>query len=217
MIATLALGANIDTAAEDAPEKFLAYYSDSANQARGWLALSRGTLAAFIFPWFLVRLKLALDTAGRSRGNPGLLAFGGGLVFTSILLVHLVVSNAIGLTVDFSESYRLDPNVAMLLGNMSYFLLSIGMVGIAVLLLATAVTARRIRLLPAWLTWPAIVIAPLSLATAELFLLPLLLFLAWMLGASVVLTRQRKADTRGHRRPEPDPAVSAPAVDHRQV
>jgi len=62
----------------------------------------------------------------------------------------------------------------------------------ALLVLTTSILALRTRVLPAWLAWAGLVVAPLTLLAP--FFSPVLVFFAWVLVVSVLLlTRARGA------------------------
>lgn len=94
------------------------------------------------------------------------------MLYAALSLVGHLAGPIMAATVEFSDGFRLDPSLDMLMQNLAYL------------------AGRRTRALPGWLVWPAAVITVLALVAELTFGLAELLFLAWVLAGSFALMRR---------------------------
>jgi hypothetical protein len=166
----------------------LEWYSDSGNQVRYVLGAVVAALAVLALLVFLVGLRVALESAHAPRAATEL-AYAGGLVLASLAFVEIAVGSSIAAIHIFSDTFELDPDTARIvltIGNIWLPAVSGAPGGLFVG--AAALAARRARLLPGWVTWAGLVLAPLSVVPAfgANSYLPVL----WVLLASIPLLRR---------------------------
>ncbi len=182
--------------AGDSDAEILSYYADDGNRGRAvagaWLIL----FAGLFFLWFLAVLRGRL---ARAEGRPGpytAIGFGSGLVASALWLVADVFFMGVAYTVDQNDNFKLDPNLHRLVGEMGYLLFVLGTPAAALLVLATSLLGVKAGVVPKWLAWLGFPVTALMIL-AFLFVVPFLIFLAWVLVVSIVLT------VRGEQTAEP--------------
>lgn len=149
--------------------------------------------ACFLLLWFFGSLYSALQRAEQSGTGLATLAFGAGVVCVVLLFSANAVFAATGSllgTGGFAIGFVLDPNVAKLMGFVSFWLtIQVG-IAAAVVMSATSLVALRSRspLFPKWFVWIGFVFAALNLFVVALNF-PFLLFLVWILVAAIRLIR----------------------------
>jgi hypothetical protein len=98
------------------------------------------------------------------------------------LLAPLIV-----VVLDSKEAF--DPTLNSLLGAMGFTALNFGLLGAAVMALATSLVALRWGGLPAWFVWVGFIVA-LGLVLNILYFFGFFVWVAWvLLGSIVLLTR----------------------------
>lgn len=159
------------------------------------VAFSLEILGFLFFLFFLGALWSALRRAERGSGWLSTTAFGAGLMSVTIK----VASAAPVLAARHRAGDGLDPQLARTLQDINDASFVLTFFPLAVLLAAFAIVAIRSDALPGWLGWIAAVISVAFLAgglagsadlASEWAGLPMLLFMPWVLAASVVLIRR---------------------------
>jgi hypothetical protein len=152
-------------------------------------------LAFTVFLFFLGSLWATLRRAEGGSGWLSTTALGGGLVAIAVKLV----GDAPLLAARYRAGEGLDPQLARALQDMYDASFGLHFFPLAVLLAASAIVAIRSGGLPRWLGWAAAVISVALIAGAavgsadfqsEWAGLPFLLFMLWVIAASVVLIRR---------------------------
>jgi hypothetical protein len=196
VVDVLALANQLDS--HKSRSEFASYYAHFRGSSHEWrelVATVVGILAAFCFAWFLRRLADEVRTV-----DTGLAAvvLGGGFLFLALFLAALVLVTAVGTTLAYSDSYRVNLDTAILMSDIGLFLYTAAMAGAAIMVWGAALAARRGALQPSWLIWAGFAVAVVCLATTAVDGLSFLLLLAWILVVSF--------------RPRSTPAVAAAAV-----
>ena len=190
----------------DDPDTIAAFYVDNAGEIM--LGMSLALISLLFLVWFLARLRhrLAADEDGQGQFN--VVAFGGGLVATSMLAAGFSL-NALG-ALRADEDGELSADLAVVFSDGSSVLMGLaGPIGMAVLLAAFAVVVLRFRGFPAWFGWLSALMALVGLVPPVSWTL-LLAFPVWVLIASILLYRREgQADT--------SPGAIADAPPHQRV
>jgi hypothetical protein len=119
------------------------------------------------------------------------LGFGAGVATAALLVAGAAVFAA---PAETGDEGSLDPAAADLLDTASYFLMTGGFMVSSLLVLATSLVALRSRVLPTWLAWIGLVLAPIVFFAP--FFFPVVLFLAWVVLVSLVLVIRGGRDER---------------------
>jgi hypothetical protein len=162
-------------------------------------AFAMEVLAFTLFLFFLGSLSSAMRLAEGGGGALSTTAFGAGLMSITIKL-----GSAAPLLAAHSNSDELGPDVKVALQDMNNASFALTFFPLAATLAAVALVAIRTAALPSWLGWAA---AALSVGFAvgglagsadlgsEWAGLPMVLFTAWVIAASVVLIRRAGTST----------------------
>jgi hypothetical protein len=168
----------------DTPSEVQKWYADDRNQTQAIVAWFIWVASALAFLSFLGTMR---DMLVRAEGGPGTssaLVFGPGLVFTALYIGGVSLFAAPAALADDAD-FKLDPNTAQMLNDAGYFLLVGGVMVASILVLSASTAALRTGILPAWLGWVGLVVAVAMLFA--IFFVPILVFVAWVLVASLVM------------------------------
>jgi len=179
----------------DTPQEVAAYYAESGNRNREFLAFFLVVGAALAFLWFLGALRTVLVRGEAEPARWTALGFGAGVASTTLLLAAAAVSVAAAGAAG-EDDFRLDPDTWNVLSNATYALLVCSVMAAALLVLATSIVGLRTLVLPRWTALAGFVVAPVLLFAV--FFFPLFVWLGWTLAVSVVLLLRtaRVADWR---------------------
>jgi hypothetical protein len=181
----------IDLPKADASAQEIAdYLADSGNQTRNVIGAYIWVLGGLAFLGFVSGLRSVLR---RAEGDPGTLSsvvFGAGVVFTAVWSVAAATLAAVAYAVRFSDAPVSDPDIVRVLPQLGSLLLLLGggFAGILVLL-TTSTLIFRTGVLPRWLAWLGIPIAPALLV--DVTYMNILPFVGWVLVASIALLRRQ--------------------------
>jgi hypothetical protein len=170
--------------AGDTPAELTAWYADEGNRGAAFLVFFLLVAAALDLLWFLGALRALLV---RAEGDPArwtALGFGAGIASTTLLLAAAALYVTPAATAGQGE-FPFDPATANAFTNAGFMLLVGSTMTASLLVLATSIVSHRTGLLPRWLALAGFVAAPVLLLT--IFFLPLFVWLAWVLAASIVL------------------------------
>lgn len=164
----------------------VSFYTDSGNQGRAQMASFLIVLAGLFFLWFLTGLCARLARAEGQAGVHTTLAFGAGLVASALWIMASVFWMGVGYTSQETPEFTVDPDSARLIAEMGYLIWVFGTVVALLLVLATSLLGLESGLVPRWFAWLGLLVAAAMLLTA--LFVGFLIFLVWMLVASIVLT-----------------------------
>jgi hypothetical protein len=190
MVAGFAIaGSSPDTQGPDA--KITAYFASSSNQTKNIVALllfAVGIMFLIAFLWVL-RERL---------GKTGTLVFGAGVASAVLWFTAVVFFTGPALAADDTSRFHLDPNLYRLVSDMGYaFWVGAVMTGAIVVWGTSAAAAGT---LPRWFSRAGIGVGVILLFAV--FFFPAFLYWAWLLVASVLLTRGERLSAA----PVPQPA-----------
>jgi hypothetical protein len=171
-----------DTDNAHAVRDFARFYGKSSHQDRALVAATLGLLGLFLFLWFLGGLWSILRQAAGATTAPTIIVAVGGAGFFVLGALSHIVGNIIGITLHYSDGYKLDPGLAVVLDELSTGTFLAAMIAIGAAIAAAGVVIQQTRALPVWLAWIGFLLALLALV-----LIPLLSFFAGLLLAFWVL------------------------------
>lgn len=184
--------------ADASSAEFLTYVVDHHKALHvGQLLFGAGT---FLFLWFIGALRSILGAAEGAQGRLATTAYGGGLITAAALIVFYAAAAL--------HPAANGPDITHALVDASTMVLAVSAPAAVVFFVANGLSILRTGFLPAWLAW----LAWLALVTALFnafglgnvftdhgafasdgvlgFLIGFLLFLVWVLAASIVLVRK---------------------------
>lgn len=174
-------------------EELLAFYAERSNRIGDFVLFFLLAAAALCLLGFAAKVQERLAQA-RQAGTAARLVGVSAIVSATLLLATASVWVSIS-AVYTQEGFQLDPNSARLVGSIGYGLFTASMMSAGLLAASLAAASRRAGLLPSWIVWSGFVTAA-ALVAAYVFL-PILLFLLWIVAASVVLlVRPVRAEPR---------------------
>jgi hypothetical protein len=189
------LGGSGDAPAPNAsPAAIGAFIASHPTTTKVWIGAYLDVLALLAFIVFVAYLHSVLRKADRDGGFLPTVVLGGGLVAAAVKLA----SFAPGFAVLYRGQDGISAQLATAMFDMNNAAFALDWALNALMLAATAGVVLRSDVLPRWVAWSALAIAPLLLASVPLFTLgdgpPVFLFaLLWIIGTSVALIR--RADT----------------------
>jgi hypothetical protein len=182
LVASIVVSGFDSVDSDDSIQKIVEFWSDNDSEQIAGAIL--GALATLPFLWFLGSLRSAFREAEGGTGRLSSIAYAGGI----FLAGFAVVSGSIQFAVAESVG-DVPPGVTQTLSVLySDFFFGFP-VGIATLMLASALVILRTRVLPAWLGWVALLLGIVGLTPAGEF--TLLVVLAWIAVVSVMLYQRQ--------------------------
>jgi hypothetical protein len=168
----------------------LATYTDDAAEARKEVGATLVGFGAVCLLFFAARLRDALRIAEGERAVLSSAAFAGGVGMAVLLCASAALETAVSSAAGFFDAFEVDADSALLLASLSVWTLGFALVCGAVLAAATSLAAFKTALLPRWLAIAGFVVAALGVfgETTAVFVVPVMVLLAWVLTVSIVLT-----------------------------
>lgn len=170
---------------QDSDAEILGYYADRTNRIEEITAVGLAALGVLFLLVFLSALRTRLAAAEAEPRSVSALAYGAGVASATLLMAAAAAGGVISGTVQDTDLFELDADVARLVMNASYLLLVASGMLASVLVAATSALAIRTAVLPRWLGWVGLIVA-LALVVS-VFFFPILAFWLWVLVVSVVL------------------------------
>jgi hypothetical protein len=179
--------------ADDSVGKITSFYNDSGDRAQLIISSYVLWLAALFFFWFVASLRARLLAVEGAPGRLTSITFGGGLVFIALLMAAAACFASIAGDITFGGDDFGGANGTFLVGarfipELGFPLLLIGGAFAAIAMVdAASILIVRTGMLPSWIGYFGFV-AAVGLLFAGFFL-PILLFLLWVLFASIAMWR----------------------------
>jgi hypothetical protein len=175
--------------------KVVKYWSDhDSDQIAVSIMLAVGLI---FFVWFAGSLRSALRAAEGATGRLSAISFGGALLFAAGGVISVSLTFAVADTVG-----EVPPLVTQSLSVLSDDVWFWAPIGMALVLLPTAVVAFRTGFLSKWLAWLTALIVVVFFTPIAFF--ALIASQLWILGVSIMLFRRGRA-------PAAPPPAAAPA------
>lgn len=171
--------------AGDTDEELLSFYADGGNRAgeiAGFFLISVGAL---FFLGFVNALRNRLRTVETEPRSLSALAFGSGVASTALLMAAAGLFVAASGTIEGSDEFVLDPNMARIFETGGYMVFVGSTMVASVLVLATSLLALKTAVLPTWVGWIGLVVAVILLFAFAFF--PIFVLWLWILVVSGVM------------------------------
>lgn len=186
-IAGILIAGDGPTAGEDdPPAKVISYWSDSGNRDKVLFAWLLTLLAVFCLIWFLGSLRRLLLQVD-ADGSLAWVASVGGTVYAACTLTGWSLQAAVFSMSDDTYKHQVFPSLIHAASDAGYTIHSAGGVGMAALIIATALATSRAGLIGRGVAVASWVVGVLSIFS--IFFFPQLLLAIWIVAASVALYR----------------------------
>ncbi|MDX6286935.1 MAG: hypothetical protein QOG53_2420 [Frankiales bacterium] len=171
-----------DSKASDA--KWLSWWQDSGHRHQAFIASLAMALAAVAFLWLAGALRRRLGAALGADAS-----YGGGVAVGVICLIAAVGAGSVAVAHDLAD-VPIPKDVDLLRyadgGYYGFIFLALPFAAAAFLIPLFSALGRS-GVLPAWLRVAALVVGIICLSGPFLFIVPIVLFLLWVLIASIAL------------------------------
>lgn len=176
----------------DARAEWRRWYFDSGHRVSAVIGAYLMVLGVLAFVWFLAGLRHRLAEAGASE-TLVTLVLGAGLVFAIVAIAGVAARSAVPGGKLFADQSLPGGDIAQQFEGLGFATLLLpGALAGGAFVAATSAASREVAALPGWLTIAGYVVAVLQLAGVAFF--PFVLFVLWVLVASIVLVaRDRTA------------------------
>jgi hypothetical protein len=181
-----AFGLGIEVGQSDA--EIREHYADSSARAKEAVAFFFIAGAALAFLLFAAGLRTLTARPEAAPAPIAALGWAGAIAYAILVLAGNAVSRAAAFA-SMTEGFRLDPDTRDYFEDAGFLLFVSGTYAAILPVVAVSITAVRYAVLPRWLGWLGLAMAPL-LVLAIAFVGFLVLFV-WVLVVSVVLLASR--------------------------
>jgi hypothetical protein len=196
----------------DADASRIADYYQGRGPAGYLLMYALIGLAGVALLWFSGTLRASLRRAEPAPGRLSAAAFGGGVASAVLLFAGGAALLAPFTVIEFNSREALDPTLYNVVSAMGFITIDFGLLGGAVMVVATSMVALRWGGFSAWFGWLGFVVA-LALALNILYFFGLFIWVGWLVMASTLLLARPVDDARLGTRPSVE-APSPPPVTH---
>jgi hypothetical protein len=179
----------VDQGATDAA--IVAHYASAHGKAHEWIGAALILLSVPCLLWFLGTLRSRL-TGGERGALCANVAFAGGTIFAGLVVAGfaIMISPTVAASWTPHHYFHVEPNVVrVLLFAGQFAVLGGAAAGGSLLVLASALAARRERALPHAVVIGSYVVSPVLLLSIPLYGVPLGLVLLWIVTVSASLAR----------------------------
>jgi len=194
----------VDGPTDASPAKMTAYYQSSSHRMHtniGWILTGLGLFALI---WFVAALRERVRESEQGDTFLSTVVLVGGTVYVAVGMAAIAVADGIRTMSDDTYHHRVYSGVIHGASDAAYLLIVTAGVGMAALIFATSVAARRYGILPRWVSWFGFVAGVAAILSIAFF--PMLVWLLWLAVASVSLFLASRP-TRAQQR-EPSAATS---------
>jgi hypothetical protein len=170
-----------------------AFLDGSRTNQMSLVAVVLWPLAGVCLVWAVAHVAACLDRVSKTSLAGRLATVGAVVMAVGFTVAGAASSAAAHVSSGTGEGFPADPATGYGLDMLASQVQTVTAWGGSLVLLAVGIAARRTQLLPGWLLWAGIVIAPL-LPIAFLFgMLPLLAFMLWLAAVGVMMKPGRVA------------------------
>lgn len=165
------------------PDKLRAYWSVGSHRDKvniGWLLVALGALC---FIWFVAALRQRIRDA--DTGFLSSVVLLGGAIYAATTLVAFSIEAGIKTMSDDTFRHTVYPELIHAADDAGWVVHAGGAVGIASLIIATSIAARRLGHIGRGLGITSIIVGVISLGAIVFF--PVFITLAWILATSIVM------------------------------
>ncbi len=145
-------------------------------------------LAGACLIWAVAHISRSLTGGAAGASLPGRVATAGAVAMASgSTIAGAAASAATHVASGTGAGFPADPETGYALSMLGSQVMAVSMWGGSLVLLAVGIGARRSGLVPGWLLWAGIVVAPLLAVAWVFFMLPTLVFLVWVAVVTAIV------------------------------
>jgi succinate dehydrogenase/fumarate reductase cytochrome b subunit len=192
LIGLLSSGTTPDSDGGGAVDRYTKYWSDSDNQSKAAVGSFILLYAWVLLACFAAGLRHLLQGLGDSALRS--VVHGAGTASAALFAVGAALVNAVGLAGKESSGFKVDGNDAILLEDVSYYVLTAAVMMAAAMAVAFALANRSARLLPAWTIVLSALLAIAGLGALYTAWLGFMLLPIWAIVVGGLLLATRGAD-----------------------
>jgi magnesium-transporting ATPase (P-type) len=173
----------------DSDAKIQAWYASTSHQnweIATFFVFLAGALCVIAF---FGALRERLADAEDSPARISQLAFGAGLLSIALTVLAVAIFVAPAFTASDTSAADVDPSTYRMLQSIGYLTLVSGTIIGAIAVWSSSAIALRRGVFPRWFAWLGVLVGIVQLAAV--FFIPIVLYWAWILVASVFLTMRR--------------------------
>jgi len=192
-----------DGPSEASPAKMASWYGSSSNRGHiniGWILAG---LSLFSLIWFVAALRervLASEQAASEHGTfLSTIVLAGGTIYIAVAMAGIALTDGIKTMSDDTFHHQVYSGVIHAANDATYLMVTTGGAGMAALIFATSVAARRYAILPRWVTWFGYVAG--VAAILSIFFFTMIVWLLWIAVASVSLFLSSRPEAATSRTP----------------
>jgi hypothetical protein len=185
-------GTTPDSDGAGAVERYTTYWSDGGHQDRATFGVFILVYAWVLLACFVAGLRHLLQGLGDSALRS--VVHGTGTAAAALLAVGATLVNGVGLAGSESSGFKVDGNLAILFEDVSYWVLSAGIMMAAAMAVAFALANRRARLVPAWSMVFSVILGLAGLGGGFTAWLGFLALPIWAIVVGVLLLATRGSD-----------------------
>lgn len=178
---------------DDAPAKFIQWYSDSGHRDRIHIAWILIGLSVFFLLWFIAALRRAVSAIDGEGILTAVVGIGGG-IYAALAFAASALNDGIRTMSDDTYQHRVFPELIHAADDATWVMHASGAVGLGAMIIAASLAFMWSGTWPGWAGWVGLVAGILSLASIAFF--PQFLFLLWILVVSIWMFLRSKSPSR---------------------
>ena len=194
LVGLFTTGTTPDSDGGCATARYTSYWSDGDHQDRAALGTVILLYAWVLLACFAAGLRHLLQGLGDSALRS--VVHGAGTAAAALLAVGSILVNGVGLAANESSGFKVDGNSAILLEDVSYYVLSVGVMMAAAMAVAFALANRAVRLVPMWSIVVSALLALAGIGSLFTAWLGFIVLPAWAVVVGGLLLATRGADDR---------------------
>ena len=172
---------------DESPTNYLSYYGQGGHRDRAGVGWVIGMVGVLCLIWFLARLRNQVATYGMPFLSSVVLL--GGAVYATMSAVSLSLRMGTATMSDDTFGHVVYPGVIHGASDAAYIIHAAGAVGATSFIVAASLAALRARRVVSWVGWVGVALGVIALFSIAFF--PMLAIAIWLIGASILLLRDR--------------------------
>jgi hypothetical protein len=170
------------------PAEVIAWYSDSGNRDKLFIAWVIFMVGLFAFLWFIASLRNAVASLDDTGILAQIVGIGGG-IYVALAAAGLSLSVAIDTMNDDTYKHTVYPGIIHAGEDAFWLIYTGGFIGMSALIIATSIALLRARAVRPWLGWLSVAAGIISIAA--IVAIPQIVAGLWLIVVSFLLFRAR--------------------------
>jgi hypothetical protein len=179
-------------ATTDDDARIESYFNLARHHSRLQVGFVVFLVGVLLLLFFFSTLRVRIVARERGPGRLGALVWGAGVASAVVWLTAFALLNGAGFAVDDTSRFKIDANTYRLTSDIGYELWISAVVLGSLIVWAASAAALRTGLFPRWFAWVGVAVGVILLFA--IFFIPVFVYWAWLLVASLLLTWDRTTD-----------------------